>query len=256
MTIGHSEPRSVELGPVETENLLAEINSRRRRRNFFQSNPIHAPPIQAPVGNIAPDARECQGGKRRYKENILEFAERSGCDTIITLSCHQDIPYDRLKSFIKNVIHGAQNKYAKRRMIFVHMTFFIERVPGNTHVHGLITFPNVELRERFWKIFPLTDARSKAERRAQRLAEFAADEDSNKGEFIEIEDNKSPYWTRICPSGTYDLQVMSDKNSAISYAQKQQDRNIDYDAVLNSTDFVTSGSARTKPKARYRKIVK
>lgn len=204
---------------------------------------IHVPPIQPVIGNIPVHPRECQGGRPRYRESMLEFAKRSGCDTIITLSCHRDVSYDALKSFIEKVVHKAQNKHAKRRRIYVNMTFYVERTPSNTHCHGLISFPSAELREKFWKTFPLTESRK------QRVLTDTLNNTKN------INQNKSPYWTNICETGTYDLQVMNDRDAAISYAQKENDRAVDYDKVMYSADFVTSAEKPNK-KPRYPKIKK
>lgn len=213
------------------------------RKAMYSPSPERAP---APAGNVKAHHLEAQGGGKSYKEGMLAFAKRSGCDTIITLSCHRDASHEYLRSLLEPIVHKAQSKYYKRRQQYVDIAFYVEKVPGNLHVHGLISFPSDELRERFLRLFPLTDEKSKQERR---------NHNSQPNESGRNTENKCGYWTNLCNSGTYDLQFANDKDAAISYAQKAQNRNADFQTVFYSVDFVTSTPKR-KPKARYKKIVK
>lgn len=241
----HSSGRSVQCTPEDERRLCDTYNAGRAakaaRKAAYSPSPASAP--ATPAGNVAVHYLEAQGGEKSYKEAILDFAERSNCDTIITLSCHQNLSYQNLRKILEPIVHRAQNTYSKRRNQYVDVAFYVEQVPGNLHVHGLLSFPSDELRQKFVRLFPLTDSESKQKRR-----ELALQQGRSSG----TEENKCGYWTHLCESGTYDLQVMNDRSAAISYCQKAQSRNADFKTVIYSVDFVSSPKNK-KPKARYPK---
>lgn len=158
------------------------------------------------VGNVPVHPLECQGGAARYRSDLVAQILSRKYTHVLCLAYHRDVQYDRLRYDIRRVLRTLTPSSHKRRNLLIEAEFFVERQPGNTHVHGLLNLSTPELISRFCGYFP---------------------EGGDKAEC----------WNRIVPSGTYDAGQISDPAACAIYASKLDARTSDWTQRISSTDF-------------------